>query len=173
MERRSLFKSRAGNLEAPLNDYVQDHRPVLEAVRGFRTPSANCSASIPPIHPPSPQSHPPSNPPSKLQELIERAANRRQQVILAPMAYGALRRSEVVSLDVGDFVAEFGLRRVKGKAARKRRCRCRKRPAGSSRNICHTTGAAPSPATRCSSSAIARAVGNAAKGACPITASER
>jgi site-specific recombinase XerD len=31
------------------------------------------------------------------------------------MAYGALRRSELVSLDVDDFVADFGLRRVKGK----------------------------------------------------------
>src|SRR5438034_612787 len=35
--------------------------------------------------------------------------------MLALLAYGGLRRSEVVSLDVGDFLPEFGLRRVLGK----------------------------------------------------------
>lgn len=51
----------------------------------------------------------------KAQEFIENAADRRQKALLALMLYGALRRSEVVSLDVDDFVADFGLRRVKGK----------------------------------------------------------
>jgi len=31
------------------------------------------------------------------------------------MAYGGLRRSEVVALDIGDYAPEFGLRRVHGK----------------------------------------------------------
>jgi integrase/recombinase XerC len=52
---------------------------------------------------------------SKLKEFIADSTDRREQAMLALMAYGALRRSEVVSLDVDDFVADFGLRRVKGK----------------------------------------------------------
>jgi mono/diheme cytochrome c family protein len=52
---------------------------------------------------------------TKVREFIENAADRRQKALLALMLYGALRRSEVVSLDVVDFVADFGLRRVKGK----------------------------------------------------------
>ena len=31
------------------------------------------------------------------------------------MAYGGLRRAEIVALDVGDYAADFGLRRVRGK----------------------------------------------------------
>ena len=50
-----------------------------------------------------------------LEELMARTADRRQRAILALMAYGALRRSEVVALDVDDFVEDSGLRRVKGK----------------------------------------------------------
>jgi len=52
---------------------------------------------------------------TKGQEFIENSADRRQKALLALMLYGALRRSEVVSLNVDDFVADFGLRRVKGK----------------------------------------------------------
>jgi integrase/recombinase XerC len=52
---------------------------------------------------------------TKGQEFIENSADRRQKALLALLLYGALRRSEVVSLNVDDFVAEFGLRRVKGK----------------------------------------------------------
>ena len=52
---------------------------------------------------------------TKAQEFIENSADRRQKALLALLLYGALRRSEVMSLNVDDFVAGFGLRRVKGK----------------------------------------------------------
>src|SRR6266481_10084449 len=39
----------------------------------------------------------------------------RERAILAPMAYGGLRRGEVAALDVGDVAHDFGLRRVRGK----------------------------------------------------------
>jgi integrase/recombinase XerD len=52
---------------------------------------------------------------TKVEEWIQRSTNRREQALLALMAYGGLRRSEIVSLDVGDFVADLGLRRVSGK----------------------------------------------------------
>jgi integrase/recombinase XerD len=37
------------------------------------------------------------------------------KALLALMTYGGLRRAEIASLDVGDFVRDFGLRRVLGK----------------------------------------------------------
>jgi site-specific recombinase XerD len=39
----------------------------------------------------------------------------RERAILAPMAYGGLRRGEVAALDVGDVAPDFGLRRVMSK----------------------------------------------------------
>ena len=39
----------------------------------------------------------------------------RERAMLALMAFGGLRRGEVVALDVGDVVFDFGLRRVMGK----------------------------------------------------------
>src|SRR5262249_20095682 len=39
----------------------------------------------------------------------------RERATLALMAFGGLRRGEVVALDVGDVVFDFGLRRVMGK----------------------------------------------------------
>lgn len=50
-----------------------------------------------------------------VEELLGRCSHPRNRAILALLAYGGLRRSEVVSLDIGDFVPEFGLRRVQGK----------------------------------------------------------
>lgn len=50
-----------------------------------------------------------------VQDLIGRCSKLRDRAILALLAYGGLRRTELVSLDVGDFAPEFGLRRVQGK----------------------------------------------------------
>jgi site-specific recombinase XerD len=53
-------------------------------------------------------------------EVVERLiANgaRRDRALVALMAYGGLRRSEVVSLNVGDFAVDFGLGHVCGKGA--------------------------------------------------------
>lgn len=50
-----------------------------------------------------------------VEELIGRSTRPRDRAILALMAYGGLRRSEIVSLNVGGYVPEFGLRRVLGK----------------------------------------------------------
>ena len=50
-----------------------------------------------------------------IERLVEQATDRREQAILALLAYGGLRRSEVVSLNVGDFAGDFGLTRLKGK----------------------------------------------------------
>jgi site-specific recombinase XerD len=50
-----------------------------------------------------------------IEQIIEEAAGRREKAILGLMAYGGLRRSEVVGLNVGDFAGDFGLTRVKGK----------------------------------------------------------
>jgi integrase/recombinase XerC len=47
--------------------------------------------------------------------LLAGCARPRDRAILALLAYGGLRRSEVVGLDVGDYLPEFGLRRVCGK----------------------------------------------------------
>jgi len=45
-------------------------------------------------------------------ELLDRCGIRRDRAIVALMAYGGLRRSEVVTLDIADFDPGFGLRRV-------------------------------------------------------------
>ncbi len=50
-----------------------------------------------------------------VEDLLDRCARLRDRGILALLAYGGLRRSEVVGLNVGDYVSEFGLRRVLGK----------------------------------------------------------
>ena len=50
-----------------------------------------------------------------VEDLLDRCARLRDRAILALLAYGGLRRSEVVGLNVGDYVSEFGLRRVLGK----------------------------------------------------------
>jgi integrase/recombinase XerC len=50
-----------------------------------------------------------------VEKMIAQSSDKREQAILALMAYGGLRRSEVVALDVGDYATGFGLTRVKGK----------------------------------------------------------
>lgn len=50
-----------------------------------------------------------------VQELLDVCRTPRDRAIVALMAYGGLRRSEVVALDIGDFDPAFGLRRVRGK----------------------------------------------------------
>jgi integrase/recombinase XerC len=50
-----------------------------------------------------------------VEDLLNRCARLRDRAILALLAYGGLRRSEVVGLNVGDYVSDFGLRRVLGK----------------------------------------------------------
>jgi integrase/recombinase XerC len=49
-----------------------------------------------------------------VEALLGRCSHLRNRTILSLLAYGGLR-SEVVSLNVGDFVPDFGLRRVQGK----------------------------------------------------------
>jgi site-specific recombinase XerC len=48
-------------------------------------------------------------------ELLDGCRTRRDRAIVALLAYGGLRRSEVVALDIADFDPGFGLRRVRGK----------------------------------------------------------
>jgi site-specific recombinase XerD len=48
-------------------------------------------------------------------EALLRDGDPRERALIALMAYGGLRRSEVVALDVGDFAPDLGLRRVHGK----------------------------------------------------------
>jgi site-specific recombinase XerD len=50
-----------------------------------------------------------------VQEVLSLCRTRRDRAIVALMAYGGLRRSEVVALDIGDVDPGFGLRRVRGK----------------------------------------------------------
>jgi len=50
-----------------------------------------------------------------VEDLLVRCTRLRDRAMLALLAYGGLRRSEVVSLNVGDYLPEFGLRRVCGK----------------------------------------------------------
>ena len=50
-----------------------------------------------------------------VERLLAESCDPRQRAIVALMAYGGLRRSEVVGLDIGDYAPEFGLRRVRGK----------------------------------------------------------
>jgi site-specific recombinase XerC len=67
-----------------------------------------------------------------VQEVLSRSRSRRDRAIVALMAYGGLRRSEVVALNIGDVDPGFGLRRVHGKGAvRKPRFFCPRRPARS------------------------------------------
>jgi len=50
-----------------------------------------------------------------VEKLLAPSVAVRERALIALMAYGALRRSEVVALDVGDVALDFGLRRVLGK----------------------------------------------------------
>jgi integrase len=50
-----------------------------------------------------------------VETILGRCRKLRDKAIVALLGYGGLRRSEVVSLDVGDYDSDFGLRRVKGK----------------------------------------------------------
>jgi integrase/recombinase XerC len=50
-----------------------------------------------------------------IERLLAESTDPRERAIVALMAYGGLRRSEVVALDMGDYAPEFGLRRVQGK----------------------------------------------------------
>ncbi len=50
-----------------------------------------------------------------VEDLLARCSRARYRAILALLAYGGLRRSEVVGLNIGDYLPEFGLRRVYGK----------------------------------------------------------
>jgi len=50
-----------------------------------------------------------------VQELLDRCGTQRDRAIVALLAYGGLRRSEVVTLDIADFDPGFGLPRVHGK----------------------------------------------------------
>ncbi len=45
-----------------------------------------------------------------VQRLLTESSNLRERAIVALMAYGGLRRSEVVALDVGDYAPEFAKR---------------------------------------------------------------
>jgi integrase/recombinase XerC len=53
-----------------------------------------------------------------VEHLLEQCEDLRERAIIALMAYGGLRRSEIVALDVGDYSPDFGLRRVRGKGDR-------------------------------------------------------
>ena len=46
---------------------------------------------------------------------MKEGTDAREKALLALMGYGALRRSEIVALDVGDVAPGLGLRRVQGK----------------------------------------------------------
>jgi site-specific recombinase XerD len=50
-----------------------------------------------------------------VEDFLDKCSRYRDKAILALLAYGGLRRSEVVSLDVRDFDPGFGLRRVQRK----------------------------------------------------------
>ena len=50
-----------------------------------------------------------------VETILGRCRKLRDRAVVALLGYGGLRRSELVSLDVGDYDSEFGLRRVKGK----------------------------------------------------------
>ncbi len=50
-----------------------------------------------------------------VEELLRTCVRPRDRALVALMCYGGLRRSEIAALNVGDFVPEFGLRRVSGK----------------------------------------------------------
>ena len=50
-----------------------------------------------------------------IEKMLAGCTRPRDRAILALLAYGGLRRSEVVSVKVGDVVPDFGLRRLVGK----------------------------------------------------------
>ena len=50
-----------------------------------------------------------------VESLVRKCEDRRDKALLALLAWGGLRREEVVSLNVGDFDPTFGMRRVVGK----------------------------------------------------------
>jgi site-specific recombinase XerD len=50
-----------------------------------------------------------------VEALVKKTEDRRDKALLALLAWGGLRREEVVSVNVGDFDTTFGLRRVVGK----------------------------------------------------------
>src|SRR5262249_11154688 len=50
-----------------------------------------------------------------IERLLQPSNSPRERALVALMALGGLRRSECVTLDVGDVVPDFGLRRVLGK----------------------------------------------------------
>lgn len=50
-----------------------------------------------------------------VEAFLTRCPRLRDKAILALMVYGGLRRSEIVRLNVGDYLPQFGLRRVLGK----------------------------------------------------------
>jgi integrase/recombinase XerC len=50
-----------------------------------------------------------------IEKMLTGCASLRNRAILALLTYGGLRRSEVVSVNVGDVVPDFGLRRLVGK----------------------------------------------------------
>jgi site-specific recombinase XerD len=51
-------------------------------------------------------------------ETLLTHADRREKALLALMAYGGLRRSEIAALNIGDFAPDLGLRKVHGKGGR-------------------------------------------------------
>jgi len=67
------------------------------------------------VRPPTPAKLPTTLSWDAVPELLDRCRTRRDRAIVALMAYGGLRRSEVVTLDIADFDPGFGLRRVHGK----------------------------------------------------------
>jgi len=50
-----------------------------------------------------------------IERLIAESIDPRERALVALMTYGGLRRSEVVALNIGDYMPDFGLRRVQGK----------------------------------------------------------
>jgi len=53
-----------------------------------------------------------------IERLLAESTDPRERALVALMAYGGLRRSEVVALNIGDYTPDFGLRRVQGKGGR-------------------------------------------------------
>jgi integrase/recombinase XerC len=50
-----------------------------------------------------------------VEAFLHSCSRARDRAIVALMAYGGLRRSEIVGLDVVDYAPDFGLRRIRGK----------------------------------------------------------
>ena len=53
-----------------------------------------------------------------VEDVLRHCARPRDRALVALMAYGGLRRSELVALDLEDYAPDFGLRRVQGKGGR-------------------------------------------------------